>query len=308
VSLYYADIQEFADEHPGMDPEAIGRAMVANLTKRQLAEFACAYVASMVTGYRRRLAREAEERAGRERQHQEAAEARGRAAVSEAERFAKWRDDPGGASHESSTVRDRRRFRKWMGDGFAEWYDRAHEAAEQADAGSCPRAGSWCPQHVIGLESDWYEDGVAAYFAARRYQAVCALVKAEAARVRLEVTAELLGTKFALGDGTHVTWGEATVDQHRQRAELLTVNAAGVVETAARHVAAIRMIEEAGVTSLGELAGEPFCRACAGQVGIFQGRGAGWHHFRGEGTAASPVELYDPGHLPDVGYRDGGTS
>jgi len=37
------------------------------------------------------------------------------------------------------------------------------------------------------------------------------------------------------------------------------------------------------------------CAACGALVGIFQGR-SGWQHYRGDGTAASPVEIYDAGH------------
>jgi hypothetical protein len=48
---------------------------------------------------------------------------------------------------------------------------------------------------------------------------------------------------------------------------------------------------------------EPFCAGCGADIGIFIGLGPGWHHFRGEGTAASPVELYDAGHAPEVGWR-----
>ena len=51
---------------------------------------------------------------------------------------------------------------------------------------------------------------------------------------------------------------------------------------------------------------EPYCRTCSSPVGIFLGHGDGWHHFRGEGTAASPVELYDAGHAPEVAWRPAG--
>ena len=37
------------------------------------------------------------------------------------------------------------------------------------------------------------------------------------------------------------------------------------------------------------------CSTCGALIGIFQDR-PGWHHYRGDGTAASPVELYDAGH------------
>jgi hypothetical protein len=51
---------------------------------------------------------------------------------------------------------------------------------------------------------------------------------------------------------------------------------------------------------------EPFCWTCGARVGIFIGHGEAWLHYRGEGTAADPVELYDAGHVPDVGWRPAG--
>ena len=51
---------------------------------------------------------------------------------------------------------------------------------------------------------------------------------------------------------------------------------------------------------------EPYCSACGSPVGIFFGHGPAWHHYRGEGTAASPVELFDAGHAPEVAWRPAG--
>lgn len=48
---------------------------------------------------------------------------------------------------------------------------------------------------------------------------------------------------------------------------------------------------------------EPFCFTCGSPVGIFAGQGGGWRHFRGEGTAECPVELFDAGHAPEVAWR-----
>jgi hypothetical protein len=53
---------------------------------------------------------------------------------------------------------------------------------------------------------------------------------------------------------------------------------------------------------------EPYCETCGSLVGIFLGHGGGWHHFRGEGTAASPVELFDAGHAAEVTWRLAGAS
>ena len=72
--------------------------------------------------------------------------------------------------------------------------------------------------------------------------------------VRVEVLGELLDAEFALGDGTSVTWGDATVEQHEVRVEMLTKMAGGTIETAARHQSAIDHLREANATSLNDLA------------------------------------------------------
>lgn len=68
--------------------------------------------------------------------------------------------------------------------------------------------------------------------------------------LRMEWTDELLRSDFSLGDGTKVTWGDATREQHEWRAEMHTKNAAAGVEGAARHRAAIRLLDESGANSL----------------------------------------------------------
>ena len=73
------------------------------------------------------------------------------------------------------------------------------------------------------------------------------------AETRLQVTEELLGSEFALGDGRRVTWREATVNDHRQRIALLTHNAAANAEAATRHEKAVELIVHAGVATLGEV-------------------------------------------------------
>jgi hypothetical protein len=48
---------------------------------------------------------------------------------------------------------------------------------------------------------------------------------------------------------------------------------------------------------------EPFCYTCGSPVGIFIGQGDAWLHYAGEGNVASPVELFDAGHAPEVAWR-----
>src|SRR2546423_707318 len=49
-----------------------------------------------------------------------------------------------------------------------------------------------------------------------------------------------------------------------------------------------------------------FCSTCGGTISIFIGHGDGWQHYRGQGTAASPVELYDAGHEATFAVVAGG--
>ncbi len=64
-----------------------------------------------------------------------------------------------------------------------------------------------------------------------------------------------------------------------------------------------RTLAERLTTKLADDEAEPYCRECGAEVGVFLGHGDGWHHYRGEGTAASPVELYDAGHEVVLAWR-----
>jgi hypothetical protein len=50
---------------------------------------------------------------------------------------------------------------------------------------------------------------------------------------------------------------------------------------------------------------EPFCAICGDDVGIFLRFGLDWRHYRGDGTTAGPIELFDPGHAPVIAWRPG---
>lgn len=74
----------------------------------------------------------------------------------------------------------------------------------------------------------------------------------ERSRPRL---AEVYGEVFALYDGRRVSWGEATVDEHRQRLERLRVQRHAISRTIERHEEAIRLCEEHGVDRLADIGG-----------------------------------------------------
>lgn len=52
---------------------------------------------------------------------------------------------------------------------------------------------------------------------------------------------------------------------------------------------------------------EPYCVTCGGSVGVFYAHGDAWLHYTGEGTAVSPVELFDAGHEPVIAWRLAGS-
>ena len=51
---------------------------------------------------------------------------------------------------------------------------------------------------------------------------------------------------------------------------------------------------------------EPYCTSCGATAGIFIGHGDDWRHYRGQGTVASPVEIFDAGHAPVIAWREAG--
>jgi hypothetical protein len=77
-----------------------------------------------------------------------------------------------------------------------------------------------------------------------------------ATELKMQWTAELLDSTFALGDGTQVRWGEATIEQHQARRDLFVGNAQANMEGAARHEMAIDQLTKARVATLRELVGE----------------------------------------------------
>lgn len=76
-------------------------------------------------------------------------------------------------------------------------------------------------------------------------------------RPAVDRKALFLRASIALGDGTRITWGEATAEQHLQRIAMLEGQMAGVAVTAERHRIAVAAITEAGVSCLNDLPDVP---------------------------------------------------
>lgn len=63
----------------------------------------------------------------------------------------------------------------------------------------------------------------------------------------------LLSQYFDVGDGSSVTWGSATPDQHRLRIGMLTKTRDGITASINLHRDALALIESAGVACLNDL-------------------------------------------------------
>lgn len=262
IAAVLRQIAEEAATEPGESDRALAERAVRRLRQTDLRELAVREVASWIDHFRRGEAREVE------RQAQEAA----RKADEEARRVemaqlyrAKERSrfhgllpaiaadpsvlDPNRRGSRWLDLSEREELRDFLGDGYQDWYSRGCDLAKnyREERGQ---------KGVATFESTYHPGGIDGYYAERTRRRMDAFVEEIAAEVRLEVTAELLATHFALGDGTRVTWGSATVEQHRQRIEMLAAMASGTVETAARHQSAIAMLEAAGAASLADLTGE----------------------------------------------------
>lgn len=256
-------IREQSLKHRELSAEEIARAVVSALPAEAVRGFAESWVATQVESVRREEARRIEEEATRPAlevipevrqevawQHRPWKEKPDHAVPA---LFVNLRDNPPSIPtlHDKA---DRMNFRKWMDDRFDGWYERARASVVET--------GDEVELHEF--EAKWDPRGRMAYEAENppwhclAYQEFMSKIRGSieqfAQSIRLELTQELLNTEFALGDGVRVTWGNATVEQHQKRAEMLTGNATANAEAAARHIVAVRMIEEAGKPSLAAIA------------------------------------------------------
>lgn len=114
----------------------------------------------------------------------------------------------------------------------------------------------------------------------------------DAGAAEIEATAgAILGGKIT---GLREYVARVLGDERRDRGEALARVASELARVSAVLAAATEGVDD-------EDDAEPYCVTCGQWVGIFHGL-EGWRHFRGEGTAASPVELYDAGHEPAVAW------
>lgn len=257
--------------HTGIDSRILATRGIRKLGAGQLRELAIRQVMDFIDTYRRADALAAERAAERaataerikEDVQRQAVKALLRTAESERRREG-WFQDPSlldwgrkcSDSGQPTTMLNalqRKAFLQWLGERYVDWYARGCASVKRAKL-----AGAYEDDETATFfEADFYEYGSREWYANERVRRVYDLVQQVAEQTRLETTEQLLSTVFALGDGRKTTWGKATIQEHKQRITLLTKNATGVIETAARHRAAIKMIQSAGVSCLNEIEATP---------------------------------------------------
>lgn len=162
-----------------------------------------------------------------------------------------WNMDRSGKSIWRDTYERRRkfstRFRRWCNETHAEdggyngWLQRG--TALFGDPATHDDMADFAQDFLPKPVRDGYHRGRILQF-----------VQDYATQLRFEITAELLDSVFATGDGTKVSWRDATIEQHQERVELLTKMIGGTAETAAMHIKAVAMIRSADARTLGDLA------------------------------------------------------
>lgn len=256
----------YAVDHADLHEDVVAKDFLQRCTPGYVTALAEYGAATVVWAQRRSRAADVEAAAAARRAADQRAQLARKAAKKSADaasaqvhRWTELRNHPSYAAASRLYARERRDFASWLArntvpttDGDETWFGRLYAAAAAEDVaeGRDPaEMGSKC-WHA---QMDWDPDFAANDRFSRLSAAVSGLVADTAAATRLEVTQELLSSIFALGDGTRVTWGEATIEQHEQRIAMLTTSISGTVETAARHEVAVEMIRSAGVRTLGEV-------------------------------------------------------
>lgn len=145
--------------------------------------------------------------------------------------------------------------------------ERASEVRPTASLYESPQSTGRIPRKGSQARADWErntEEGRAwaeAEEAAeiRRWQMTLGVLGKALERyaedLHIKWTAELLDSSFALRDGSVISWGDASIEQHRERRQMFLDNAHVNMEGAARHEVAIRELEASGTDTLRALVG-----------------------------------------------------
>lgn len=226
-------VRDADERQPQEQPDTLAVAIVKRIRAAARDELLARAIADLVVSVRRSKVRALEQEAVLEKSRQDFA---GRVAEWEEQkrqRQASW------VAHPASAPRNTRVYKTWAtttdeGRVFEE--QRAREEADKAERARLYRE-----------DPDAYDERYGVGRIMREFQASIEAIRTEA---KLELTSELLGASFALGDGRSVTWGSATMDEHRQRIEMLGRNIEGNLDTMRVHEMAVELLRRSGADCL----------------------------------------------------------
>jgi hypothetical protein len=237
-------ISEWESAHPGADLNDLATSFVLELDDRAMRRLLIEFVVARMADDRRARVRRAEQRAQTEAwRSQETARRAGMTDEERAEKRARnvacdaeYARRPWSAPSYTKAARNFRSLSQ------AEQIKR--RTAEDREFAEYVNAMSGCGITMAGFSLWRMGRHIEEFEAATRRELL------------LELTDELMSSTFSLGDGSSVAWGEASVGQHQQRFDMLMAQAGGNLQTAQRHMAAVKLMEENGAACLKEIAGK----------------------------------------------------
>lgn len=255
VTALYQAVRDLTGEQPATPEGEIAAALIDQVDDETRRDIALTAIEGWVWQFRRadQLAIERAAQQGRDRQEaEERLAALARDNETTEQQFQRIFDDPrvlySRAVPQRDKVwlgksRDRKKFARWCGDRFGDWYRRADTVVNgpESNVSADLFLGDWHPEELRSRDFE------------RVFAQTTALIEQIADEIRMEFTTELLASEFALGDGRRVTWGQATIADHEQRIDLLTKNAAANAEAAARHATAVRALKATGAERLADV-------------------------------------------------------
>jgi len=226
----------FDDEFPDHAPEWVADKAVRTLRASERTALLAALLADRIEWRRRGRAREIEHRATLAAEREAAiASWPERQAANEAEREARraeWAASPWFAPRNS------REYRRWVTETPE---GQRHEEQRKADAESRAERERLAEEDPLEYDRRYGWGRIAAFMEDFRQN------------VRLELTVELLGSSFSLGDGRATTWGAASIEDHHQRMALLMKGLEGSARTFALHEKAIEILAERHAACLNDV-------------------------------------------------------
>ncbi len=224
----WIEILDLADANPSVDTDVLARKIARQLGAAKLKELAIAEIKRLMDSHRRSQVRKIEQAAEKQTKRNDGP-------PSKAHRY--WNEHTG----EWETF-GRRKLKELEKDGEIIYDHRIRDYRNTSDEEK---------QKALNYRNETEE--LIRKLDQQHADRMTAMLEAYAEDLKMEWTQELLDAEFALGDGTRVTWGKATVEQHHKRMTMLSHNVESNLQAIKRHECAIADITASGTNSLEDI-------------------------------------------------------